>query len=105
MLELRATDVACGETERRIVKWISEKELGVAGKPMDTIQFVRFARMSEACLEGHEYALDARLPNIPERWGSPNLRDSWITGYLTELRNRLEHTAKETSCLDNAAGA
>jgi len=56
----------------------------------DLVSFVRFAQLSEACLEGHEYALSENLPRISERWASPELRDSWITGYLTELRNRLE---------------
>lgn len=68
---------------------ITKEQQSTAGN--DTVNFVRFARLAEAGLDGHDYALDARLPHIPERWASPDLREAWITGYLTELRNRLSH--------------
>ena len=53
-------------------------------------QFVRFQAMADAGLSGCDYAINTRLPSIPERWHKPELRDAWITGYLTEIRNRLE---------------
>lgn len=47
--------------------------------------------LAEAGLDGYDYARNSKLPRIPERWlSSPELRSVWITGYLTELRNRLE---------------
>jgi hypothetical protein len=59
---------------------------------IDSVEFVRLTILADAGMDGHEYAMDARLPRIPDRWASsPELRESWITGYLTELRNRLEH--------------
>lgn len=77
------------ETEKRSADSLQGlvREIGSA---RDTANFARFARQSEAGLDGHDYALDARMPHIPERWASPDLREAWITGYLTELRNRLQ---------------
>lgn len=69
------------------------------------VDFVRFARLADAGLDGHDYARDARLPRIPDRWGSPQLRESWIIGYLTELRNRLEATNSATSSFAPSSSA
>jgi len=57
---------------------------------MSTAEFVKLSRLQDAHMEGYESARDARLPYISKRWSSPDLRDAWITGYVTELRNRLE---------------
>jgi hypothetical protein len=49
------------------------------------------APVVRAGMDGYEHAVDARLPRIPERWAdSPELREAWIIGYITELRNRFE---------------
>lgn len=64
------------------------------GSVLDPARFSRMSIVADAGFSGYEYAQEARLPRIPERWDRPDLKDAWIGGYLTELRNRLESTER-----------
>lgn len=57
----------------------------------EIIQRRRADDLADACMSGHDYAQSQRLPDIPEKWRNPSeLRSTWIDGFLTELRNRIE---------------
>lgn len=61
-----------------------------AASARDISAFARASVVVEARVSGCEYAQNAMLPRIPDRWNTPELRGAWISGYLAELRDRLE---------------
>lgn len=56
----------------------------------DIADWARMSNLSDACMSGDEYASEMQLPIIPEKWNNtPELRESWITGFLVGIRNRI----------------
>lgn len=56
-----------------------------------SVDFVKREQWADACMAGAEAAQEMRLPRISERWSRPDLRDAWLHGFATEMRNRMEN--------------